>query len=140
MFYESLIQKFLDKNFRLTVDQRSILLFDIQHQKPFSKMETTKILSTIFNDSKYNMSVILENWVETKNINHFANLLNFLNQCTVIDNRLGWKIVKDNQEINEKKLIELFKSEYLSDEIIYFYNDWYSQKICEITEKIFSEY
>jgi hypothetical protein len=140
MLYESLIQKFLDKNFTIVNYGYSIYCFDIEKQKELCESEIVKILTIIFAESTNDVSRLLYDWVKIKKNNHFDILSDFLEKCSIIDNKLGWIVVKDGEEITTKKLINIFEKQYQRKEVIYFYDEWYNHKICEISEKIMNEY
>lgn len=139
------IYDYLNKTYEPMVDGYGLIFKD-------------KILNQSFNDDnfKVNFHKIIGNWVTDEGTTSFElvkewckdrkndlvkDLNDYLNDCIFELGERDWSVTKPNGiKITAKFLIEKFKEKYSKEFITHFYGEWYSEKVCDASEKIMNQW
>jgi hypothetical protein len=131
---ETLLFDFLETNFKVEIDEFSIVTYDKVTSSKLNSHELEDLIMLIFNDKTFYNGT--QDWLKSQRRKVVADVSDYLDNCTVRLGQCDWIIVDGTGKvINEQNIIKLF-SIYNSLLVKKLYNDWYSDMVIDASEKI----
>ena len=145
MIDREFIYDYLEKNYSVFIDGYGLLFKDITINQTFNidnfKINFYKIIGNWATDEGVMSFEILKQWCDDKKEILVKDLNDYLNDCIFELGIRDWSVTKpDGTKITAKFLIEKFEEKYSKEFITHFYGEWYSEKVCDASEKIMNQW
>ena len=139
------IYSYLDKNFEPIIDGYGLIFRDLRFLETYNvdnfKVNYQKIIGDWNTDEKLTTYDIVVEWYKEKEENLIRDLLDYLNNSTFELGIDDWVVKNsDGDIITLKHVIAEFDGKYSKEFITHFYGEWYSEKVCEASEKIMNQW
>lgn len=135
------VYNYLEKTYEPIIDGYGLMFRDKILQKTCNvdefKINFYKVIGNWDTDDGTTSYEMCSKWYKQKEESLIKDLLNYLKNCTFELGTADW-IVKnsDGYEIKLENLIAEFDGKYSKEFVTHFYSNWYSEKVCEESEKI----
>jgi len=139
------IYDYLENNYTVIIDGFGLLFKDKILNKSFYtddfELNLFKIIGSWETDEGNTSFELVQEWYKDKKNELVKDLNDYLNDCIFELGIRDWSVTKpDGTEIKAKFLIEKFEEKYSKEFITHFYGEWYSEKVCEASEKIMNQW
>jgi len=139
------IYDYLNKNYEPVIDGYGLIFRDKILNETFKgnnfKINFHKIIGNWETDDGVTSFELVQEWCEDKKNTLVKDLNDYLNDCIFELGIRDWSVTKpDGTEIKAKFLINKFEEKYSKEFITHFYGEWYSEKVCDASEKIMNQW
>ncbi len=132
---KNVINKFLDRNYRIEYNSRGMYLIDINTTERLEVSKFKDIMFLLFTPDLFDYVV---EWGEEVKKTLFEPFDNFLGDYHVILGRREWDVVKitDNRiKLKYDEFLNKFNWKFTEEFISYYYKKWYERIVIEASEK-----